>query len=211
MCRWRTVLLVIPHLGGGGAERVTELLARHLSQERFEIHLGLVTQASIQSAAWPENVVVHALGARRVRDAALRLVVLIRRLRPFVVFSESRTSIFLCSCCVHFSHVEHRSWFVKMDLCHRPSAVQVPVEFCAGCTVFCIEARTGSSAKPKLWLKSFQNSQGFRSRLSRSCRIRSISTRSGRAYMMVRTNGTAQGRICLPSAACRGKRDSTCS
>ncbi|MGO9436549.1 MAG: glycosyltransferase [Terracidiphilus sp.] len=87
MCRWRTVLLVIPHLGGGGAERVTELLARHLSQERFEIHLGLVTQASIQSAAWPENVVVHALGARRVRDAALRLVVLIRRLRPVVVFS----------------------------------------------------------------------------------------------------------------------------
>jgi hypothetical protein len=37
--------LLIPHLGGGGAERVMELLARRLPAEKYELHLGLITQA----------------------------------------------------------------------------------------------------------------------------------------------------------------------
>ena len=37
------LLLAIPHLGGGGAERVIANLARRLDQQRFEIHLALLT------------------------------------------------------------------------------------------------------------------------------------------------------------------------
>lgn len=79
------VLLLIPHLGGGGAERVTELLARHLSCEKYDIHLGLVTEANGQTSSLPEHVAVHRLGARRVRYAGLQLVQLIWRVRPNVV------------------------------------------------------------------------------------------------------------------------------
>jgi len=80
------VLLLIPHLGGGGAERVTELLARSLSSEKYEVHLGIVTGDSAREPL-PPKVGVHALGARRVRAAAWRLLRLIRRLKPDVILS----------------------------------------------------------------------------------------------------------------------------
>ena len=38
------ILLLIPHLGGGGAERVIAQLARHLDPLRFTVHLGLIAQ-----------------------------------------------------------------------------------------------------------------------------------------------------------------------
>ncbi len=81
------VLLVIPHLGGGGAEQVTALLARGLSPEKYDVHLGLVTQAQAEDEPLPPWVTVHGIGARRVRAGALRLLALVRRLRPDVVLS----------------------------------------------------------------------------------------------------------------------------
>ena len=81
------VLLLIPHLGGGGAERVTALLARELSREKYELHLGVITQTAEEVGLAVAGVKVHALGARRVRGGALRLLRLVRRLRPDVILS----------------------------------------------------------------------------------------------------------------------------
>jgi glycosyltransferase involved in cell wall biosynthesis len=81
------VLLLIPHLGDGGAERVTALLARGLSAEKYELHLGLITQAQVGIDEVPAWVHVHALGARRVRSAAFRLLRLVRQLRPELILS----------------------------------------------------------------------------------------------------------------------------
>jgi glycosyltransferase involved in cell wall biosynthesis len=81
------ILLLIPHLGGGGAEQVTALLARGLSPEKYELHLELITQARADGAALPPWVKVHTLGASRVRAGAIRLVRLVRRLRPEVILS----------------------------------------------------------------------------------------------------------------------------
>lgn len=81
------VLLLIPHLGGGGAERVTALLTRGLSAEKYELHLGLITESSAVSDMVPVWVRIHGLGARRVRSAALRLLRLVRRLQPDVILS----------------------------------------------------------------------------------------------------------------------------
>jgi len=81
------VLLLIPHLGGGGAERVVSLLANGLSPERYEVHLGLVTQADSADRRLPEWVTVHSLGARRVRSGTFRLLRLVRRLKPDVILS----------------------------------------------------------------------------------------------------------------------------
>lgn len=80
------VLLLIPHLGGGGAERVTALLAQGLSKEKYEVHLGLVTE-SVPWQPVAQDVQVHALGAQRVRGGALRLLRLVRRLKPDMILS----------------------------------------------------------------------------------------------------------------------------
>jgi glycosyltransferase involved in cell wall biosynthesis len=82
-----SVLLLIPHLGGGGAERVTALLAGGLSAEKYELHLGLITQASSDGATLPPWVKIHPLGASRVRTAAFRLVRLVRQLKPDLILS----------------------------------------------------------------------------------------------------------------------------
>lgn len=81
-----TVLLLIPHLGGGGAEQVTSLLARGLSG-KYDLHLGLVTQTNAGPEAMPSWVQLHALGACRVRAGAIKLLLLVRRLKPDVILS----------------------------------------------------------------------------------------------------------------------------
>lgn len=83
------VLLLIPHLGGGGAEQVIALLARNLSREKYDLHLALVAErdAECEAGALPPWVTVHRLGAARVRLAALRVLRLLYRLRPRIVLS----------------------------------------------------------------------------------------------------------------------------
>ena len=81
------ILLLIPHLGGGGAEHVTTLLAENLSGEKYDLHLGLVTKAPDNAGSIAPWVVVHSLGARRVRNGAFRLLRLIWQLRPDVILS----------------------------------------------------------------------------------------------------------------------------
>jgi glycosyltransferase involved in cell wall biosynthesis len=87
MKKRRRVLLLIPHLGGGGAEQVTEILATNLSPEKYEVHLGLVSRAVYDEGRLPEWVTVHCLASRRVRGAAFKLVKLIWQLRPAVILS----------------------------------------------------------------------------------------------------------------------------
>ena len=86
------LLLLIPHLGGGGAEQVTALLARGLSPQKYEQHLALITQGpgaqELASSPLPAWVTVHPLGAPRVRSAALPLLRLLRELRPQLILSS---------------------------------------------------------------------------------------------------------------------------
>jgi len=81
------ILLLIPHLGGGGAERVITLLTRGLSPQKYELHLGLITESTIASDQVPSWVRVHALGVPRVRSAAIPLLRLVRRLQPELILS----------------------------------------------------------------------------------------------------------------------------
>ena len=63
------------------------LLARGLSREKYELHLGLITQADTGPEKVPSWVRIHALGAPRVRSGAFRLLQLIRRLKPDALLS----------------------------------------------------------------------------------------------------------------------------
>lgn len=79
--------MLIPHLGGGGAEKIVTHLARELSRAKYEVHLCLVTATSVPKEAFPPQVTVHALPATRVRASALRLLSLVRSLQPRVIVS----------------------------------------------------------------------------------------------------------------------------
>lgn len=81
------ILLLIPHLGGGGAEQVIALLARGISREKYEVHLGLVASSSAAGVALPPWVTVHALSASRVRAGVFPLIRLVWRLKPSVILS----------------------------------------------------------------------------------------------------------------------------
>jgi glycosyltransferase involved in cell wall biosynthesis len=82
------LLLLIPHLGGGGAEKVTSHLARHLDKSRFEIHLCLFTKDKSGSQPIPTWVRVTRFEVRRVRHGWLQLIRLIRAQQPDVILSS---------------------------------------------------------------------------------------------------------------------------
>jgi glycosyltransferase involved in cell wall biosynthesis len=82
------ILLLIPHLGGGGAERVAAQLAQHLDPKRFDVHLGIITPDRAETPPPPSWVTVHRIGVSRVRQAAFRLPTLIRGIRPDIVLSS---------------------------------------------------------------------------------------------------------------------------
>src|ERR1700733_2068972 len=82
------VLLLIPHLGGGGAEQVIATLARSLDPHRYEIHLGLVAQSDRLACDIAQTVTLHALGAKRVRSSVWSLLRLVWRLRPALILSS---------------------------------------------------------------------------------------------------------------------------
>lgn len=81
------ILLLIPHLGGGGAERVTTLLARGLSAEKYELHLGVITQAEGDVEGVTSQISLHTLDAPRVRAGARPLLRLVRQLKPDLILS----------------------------------------------------------------------------------------------------------------------------
>ncbi|HEY1254092.1 MAG TPA: glycosyltransferase [Terracidiphilus sp.] len=90
------LLLLIPHLGGGGAEQVIAQLAAGLSAQKYELHLALLTQSELPAKEKPPSwVEVHALGARRVRGGAFSLLRLVRRLKPDLILSGIFHSNFL--------------------------------------------------------------------------------------------------------------------
>lgn len=86
-CARPRILLLIPHLGGGGAERVIQLIAGHLSAEKYDVHLGLVAQSSWPLPALPTSVTIHQINATRVRNAAGALLRLVQQLRPALILS----------------------------------------------------------------------------------------------------------------------------
>jgi glycosyltransferase involved in cell wall biosynthesis len=81
MAQRTKVLLLIPHLGGGGAEQVTALLARGLSRERYEVHLGLVTQPAAGPGSLPPWV-VRRLKPDVILSGMAHLNFLVLLLRP---------------------------------------------------------------------------------------------------------------------------------
>ena len=81
------ILLLIPHLGGGGAEHVIATLTRSLNSQKYEIHLAQITPSKLHCSPLPDHVTIHDLNASRVRRSSIKLLRLIWRLRPRLILS----------------------------------------------------------------------------------------------------------------------------
>ena len=126
MARRITILLLIPHLGGGGAQHVMAHLARSLPGDRFDVHLCLVTDGGAYPAKLPPSVRVHEIKARRVLLGAVPLFRLIRQLRPDLILSTMFHLNFLVLLLRSFFPPKTRvlvrqNGMVPADGPHRPS------------------------------------------------------------------------------------------
>lgn len=83
----RKILFIVPNMCAGGAERVILTLLKHLPREQFDLNLALVEKAGPYLNELPNDVVVYDLGAGRVRYSVLKIVRLINKNRPDIVFS----------------------------------------------------------------------------------------------------------------------------
>ncbi|HMF19274.1 MAG TPA: glycosyltransferase [Gemmataceae bacterium] len=83
----KRILLLIPTLTAGGAERVYTTLLHHLDRQTFEPHLALLQAKGEYLPDVPADVVIHDLKASRSRYALPALVRLVWRLRPHAVMS----------------------------------------------------------------------------------------------------------------------------
>ena len=85
----KRVLFIVPAFtkGAGGAERVICTVLRHLDRSDLECHLATVQSGTEFLKDIPEDVVIHKLGASRMRYAVPRMIGLIRRLKPAAVVS----------------------------------------------------------------------------------------------------------------------------
>ena len=82
------VLFLIPSLRGGGAERVITTLLRHLDRSYFNLTLALVdTREAVFLKEVPADVEFIDLNCKRVRYALPKIIALIWKQRPDVVFS----------------------------------------------------------------------------------------------------------------------------
>ena len=88
MERRRHVLFLIPTLAAGGAERVAVTLLNHIDRSKFRLSLAVVNaRGAVFSKEVPDDVEFLDLQVSRVRYALPRLIRLIWRMRPDVVFS----------------------------------------------------------------------------------------------------------------------------
>lgn len=83
----KNILFIVPSMRGGGAERVMLTLLKHLPREQFELSLALVEKVGPYLDELPDDIMVFDLKARRVRYAIPKIIRLINKIKPDIVFS----------------------------------------------------------------------------------------------------------------------------
>jgi glycosyltransferase involved in cell wall biosynthesis len=86
--RKKTILVFLPTLGVGGSERVVVTLLQHIDRKKFQITLAIVdTRNEVLISEIPKDVELIDLQCTRVRYALPKVIRLIWKVRPDVVFS----------------------------------------------------------------------------------------------------------------------------
>lgn len=92
-------LFVLPSFRAGGAEKVVIRIANALAAAGMDVEVTAIDGVGELRRDVLSDIPVHDLGVTRTRHALIKLVVLIRRLKPAVVFSSlTRVSLLLLFC-----------------------------------------------------------------------------------------------------------------
>lgn len=83
----KKLVIVIPSLRGGGAERVMVNILRNLDRKKFDIRLILIKKEGPYVSLVPDDVSVIDLNANRVRYALLKLIKELNTFKPDVILS----------------------------------------------------------------------------------------------------------------------------
>lgn len=83
----RKILFVIHEMTMGGAQRVVSNLVNGLDREHFDVHLALFNKKGVLLENIREDVIIHDLKASRVIFGTAKLVNLIFKEKPAVVFT----------------------------------------------------------------------------------------------------------------------------
>ena len=78
----KRLALLLPDMGGGGAERVALTLIKHFTAEGYAVDLLLMRAQGELLSSVPAQVEVIDLGAARIRDAILPVAKYLARVRP---------------------------------------------------------------------------------------------------------------------------------
>ena len=81
------ILVIARSMRGGGAERFLTTLLRHINRDRFTPILCLIEKTGPFLSELPDDIEVIDLKAKRVRYALGKIVRLVRRKKPDVIFS----------------------------------------------------------------------------------------------------------------------------
>lgn len=82
------VAVILPSAAGGGAERTLLKIAANFNRERIAPYFILIDPTGPCYSLLPPDIPLHTIGVRRVSRSALKLLILLRTIRPHVVLSS---------------------------------------------------------------------------------------------------------------------------
>lgn len=83
----KTLLFISPNLGGGGAEKILLTLLQSLNRDKFDISLLLVSFKGEYVNEIPKDIKLIELNINRVRHAIFKIVNVINKEKPDLIFS----------------------------------------------------------------------------------------------------------------------------
>lgn len=83
----KTVLFILPDLSQGGAEHVITTIANDLDRKRFQPKLVLFEKKGIYLEHLKDDVEIIELNISRIRFSFIKIFLLIRKLKPDIVFT----------------------------------------------------------------------------------------------------------------------------
>lgn len=86
------ILFFMPNLDGGGAERVVTNIIRQLNKDKFDIYLVLVDKYGEYIDLIPHEVTIIDLKAKKISRSFFKLRLVIKRLKPNIIFSSLFTT-----------------------------------------------------------------------------------------------------------------------